>query len=58
MKGVTRENFPYPHKIVQNPKMDISSSEIRQKVGEGGAWRYLVEKRVFDYIKQRNLYAK
>ena len=58
MKGVTRENFPYPHKIVQNPKMEISSSEIRQEVGEGGAWRYLVEKRVFDYIKQRNLYAK
>ena len=58
MKGVTRENFPYPHKIVSNPKLEISSSEIRQEVGEGGAWRYLVEKRVFDYIKQRNLYAK
>lgn len=58
MKGVTRENFPYPHKIVENPEIEISSSEIRQKAAEGGAWRYLVEKRVFDYINERNLYGK
>ncbi|MCR4821705.1 MAG: nicotinate (nicotinamide) nucleotide adenylyltransferase [Treponema sp.] len=58
MKGVTRENFPYPHKIVANPKLEISSSEIRQKVAEGGAWRYLVSQSVFEYIKSRNLYAK
>ena len=57
MKGVTRENFPYPHKIVQNPKMEISSSEIRQKVAEHGAWRYLVSEKVFEYILERNLYA-
>ena len=57
MKGVTRENFPYPHKIVQNPKMEISSSEIRQKVAERGAWRYLVSEKVFEYILERNLYA-
>ena len=58
MIGVTRENFPYPHKIVENPKMEISSSEIRQKIAEGGAWRYLVSERVFEYIKERKLYAK
>ena len=58
MAGVNLENFPYPHKIVQNPKMEISSSEIRQKIAENGAWRYLVTGRVFEYIKERNLYAK
>lgn len=58
MPGVTRENFPYPHKIVRNPRIEISSSEIRQEAGEGGAWRYLVSERVFDYIRSRNLYAK
>ena len=58
MKGVTRENFPYPHKIVENPRIEISSSEIRQKVAENGAWRYLVPKPVFEYILERNLYAK
>ena len=56
MKGVTRENFPYPHKIVENPKIEISSSEIRQKIAENGSWRYLVPERVFDYIIERNLY--
>ncbi|MBQ9282600.1 MAG: nicotinate (nicotinamide) nucleotide adenylyltransferase [Treponema sp.] len=58
MKGVTRENFPFPHKKVENPKVEISSSEIRQKIAEDGAWRYLVSKDVFEYIKSRNLYAK
>ncbi|WP_294430791.1 nicotinate (nicotinamide) nucleotide adenylyltransferase [uncultured Treponema sp.] len=58
MTGVNRENFPYPHRIVENPKIEISSSEIRQKVAEGGAWRYLVNTSVFNYIKERNLYAK
>lgn len=57
MKGVTRENFPYPHLKVENPKIDISSSEIRQKVSENGSWRYLVSEKVFDYIISRNLYA-
>lgn len=58
MVGVNRDNFPYPHKIVENPKMEISSSEIRQKVAEDGSWRYLVSPLVFEYIIERNLYAK
>lgn len=58
MRGVTRDNFPYPHKILENPRIDVSSSEIRQKVAEGGAWRYLVSEGVFEYIRSRNLYAK
>ncbi len=56
--NVTRENFPYPHKIVENPSLEISSSEIRQKIAENGSWRYLVSEKVFEYIKKRNLYAK
>ena len=58
MTGVNRENFPFPHKIVENPRIELSSSEIRQKIAEGGAWRYLVSERVFEYIIERNLYAK
>ena len=58
MTGVTRENFPYPHKIVENPKIEISSSEIIQKIAEKGAWRYLVSERVFEYIIKRKLYEK
>ncbi len=58
MQGVNRENFPFPHKIVENPRIGLSSSEIRQKIAEDGAWRYLVSERVFEYIIERNLYAK
>ncbi|MBR4631645.1 MAG: nicotinate (nicotinamide) nucleotide adenylyltransferase [Treponema sp.] len=57
MVGVTRENFPYPHKIVMNPKMEISSSEIRRKIAERGAWRYLVAEGVFEYILEKKLYG-
>ena len=54
---VTRETFPYPHKTVENPRIELSSSEIRRKIAEGGAWRYLVGERVFDYIKSGGLYG-
>ena len=56
MKGVTRDNFPYPHKIVENPKIEISSSEIRQAIAENGSWRYLVPAAVFGYIEEKGLY--
>ena len=54
---ITRANFPYPHKIVENPSIKISSTEIRRKIAEKGAWRYLVSNGVFEYIKQRKLYG-
>lgn len=56
MKNVTRFNFPYPHKIVENPKIDVSSTEIRRKIAQNGAWRYLVSDKVFEYIKEKRLY--
>ena len=54
---VTRDTFPYPHKTVENPKIELSSSEIRRKIADGGAWRYLVGEAVFDYIKSGGLYG-
>lgn len=54
---VTRETFPYPHKTVENPKIELSSSEIRRKIAENGAWRYLVSEGVFEYILERKLYG-
>lgn len=55
--NVTRETFPYPHKIVMNPKMEISSSEIRRKIAQKGSWRYLVSEGVFEYICEKQLYG-
>ena len=57
MEGVSRLNFPYPHKTVENPKMEVSSSEIRRKIACGGAWRYLVSGGVFQYIFRKGLYG-
>lgn len=53
----TRETFPYPHKCVENPRMELSSSEIRRLIATGGAWRYLVSDGVFHYIESGNLYG-
>lgn len=55
--SAVRENFPYPHRIIENPRMDISSTDIRKKISENGAWRYLVSEGVFEYIKNGKLYG-
>lgn len=43
---------------LENCPLEVSSSEIRRRVGDGRAFRYLVNKGVFEYIKERNLYGK
>lgn len=57
MKNISRKTFPYPHKIINNPPVEISSTEIREKIAEGGAWRYLVSESVFEYIRNGKLYG-
>ena len=57
MKDVDRMNFPYPHKIVENPLVSISSTDIRRKIAMNGSWRYLVSEGVFQYIKKGCLYG-
>ncbi len=53
----TRDTFPYPHKCVENPRLELSSSEIRRLIACGGAWRYLVSEGVFHYIENGHLYG-
>lgn len=55
--NLTAEEFPYSHKTVHNPDVLISSSQIRQAASGGGAFRYLVSKKVFEYILDRHLYG-
>lgn len=52
------ENFPYPHKFVGNPIFPVSSTEIRARIANGKAWRYLVPEPVFQYIISNSLYGK
>ncbi|HOV37199.1 MAG TPA: nicotinate (nicotinamide) nucleotide adenylyltransferase [Spirochaetales bacterium] len=53
-----REPFPYPVPItyVENLLIPISSSDIRKRVQEGKAFRYLVPEPVYEYICSQGLY--
>lgn len=43
---------------IQNPALAVSSTEIRARIAEGRSFRYLVPQKVFDYIRDRKMYAK
>lgn len=44
--------------IVNAPKMEISSSFIRQTIAEGKSARYFLPEKVFDYADKMNFYKK
>jgi nicotinate-nucleotide adenylyltransferase len=43
--------------FVEMPRLDISSSEVRQRVRTGRPIRFLVPEEVADYIEERRLYV-
>ncbi len=47
-----------PHKYLDNVSIHISSSDIRRRIREGRAFRYLVPEKVYDYILKKDLYNK
>jgi len=51
------ESFRYPHRLVGNPRFELSSSHIRKLIAEDGPWRYLVPDTVRDIIEKRSLYS-
>ena len=48
--------YPYPHIIIKNEAMEISSHEVRLKIKEACAWRSLVPGGVRAIIEDRKLY--
>jgi nicotinate-nucleotide adenylyltransferase len=42
--------------MIQTPLIEISASQIRQKVAQGGSFRYYLPQRVYDIIRERGLY--
>jgi nicotinate-nucleotide adenylyltransferase len=47
----------YPHRVVSNTVLPISSSEIRRRIFEKRTVRFLLPERVLDYIKANKLYG-
>lgn len=49
--------FPYPHEYVDTPILQISSSDIRERIASGRAWRYMVPEAVRRIIESERLYG-
>ncbi|AEJ61327.1 nicotinate-nucleotide adenylyltransferase [Spirochaeta thermophila DSM 6578] len=47
---------PWRHTYITNTIIHISSSEIRERVAQGKAFRYLVPEPVYEYIVEHGLY--
>jgi nicotinate-nucleotide adenylyltransferase len=43
-------------RFLKAPKLEISSSQLRQKIFDGGAYRYYLPPAVLELIEQRSLY--
>lgn len=50
-------SFEYKHQRVNNLKLEISSSDIRNRIYEGKPCRYLLPAGVYEYIIEHKLYG-
>jgi nicotinate-nucleotide adenylyltransferase len=55
--GARHAEFPWPHRVVMNPLITVSSSDIRLRVAEGRSIRFLTPDSVVAYIAAHALYA-
>lgn len=51
------KDFKYPHIMLSNPILPVSSTEIRSRIAGKKAFRYLVPEAVFHYIIENKLYG-
>ncbi len=49
-------NLAYPHRYIDNIIIPISSSLVRERIAQRGAWRSLVMPRVRETIETHGLY--
>jgi nicotinate-nucleotide adenylyltransferase len=50
-------HYPFPNTPVDNEVLAISSALVRERIGAGAAWRYLVPAGARDIIEERGLYG-
>ena len=51
------KNITFPHTYLKNPLFPVSSTEIRRRIRERMAYRYLVTEKIYSYIKEKHLYG-
>jgi len=51
------EDFPFPHKTLDNEIISVASQRLREKIGRGEAWRYFVPPGARNIIEERGLYG-
>ncbi|MDR2543228.1 MAG: nicotinate (nicotinamide) nucleotide adenylyltransferase [Treponema sp.] len=55
--NATAGSYPYPHTIIDNDVMNISSQEVRRRIQERSSWRSLVPSGAAALIEDRCLYG-
>ena len=53
-----KNNFSADIRIVDMPYVDISSTELRERIRDGRSIRYLCDEEIIDYILKNKLYKK
>jgi len=53
-----KREFDVPHRYIDNVILPISSTDIRRRIEEGMAYRYLVPDSVYEHIENKKLYKK
>ena len=51
-----RENFGTKINLIKTPLYEISSTDLRERIHEGKSLRYLIPKKVLDYIEESGFY--
>ena len=51
-----RENFGIRINLIKTPLYEISSTDLRDRIHEGKSLRYLIPKKVLDYIEESGFY--
>lgn len=57
-KFAGRLSSPFAHRYLENKLIDVSSTEIRERIRSGRAWRALVPPSVAAYIETNQLYRE
>lgn len=49
--------FSFPHRTLANERIELSSTQVRRRIAQGEAWRYLVTEGARRIIEDRSLYG-